>query len=77
MMAQSTVANFIEAVKADPSLIAEFKAAVDIESYHKIAKAHGYDFTPEELNSELSEQSLEELAMTINPGMAPRKHLGS
>jgi predicted ribosomally synthesized peptide with nif11-like leader len=75
IMAQSTVANFIEAVNADPSLIAELKAAVDIESYHKIAKAHGYDFTPEELESELSQQSLEELAMTINPGMAPRKHL--
>ncbi len=76
-MAQSTVANFIEAVKADPSLIAELKTAVDTESYHKVAKAHGYDFTDEELNSELSEQALEELAMTINPGMGPRKHLGS
>jgi predicted ribosomally synthesized peptide with nif11-like leader len=76
-MAQSTVANFIQAVKADPSLIAELKAAVDIESYHKIAKAHGYDFPPAELESELSEQALEELAMTINPGMAPRKHLGA
>jgi predicted ribosomally synthesized peptide with nif11-like leader len=75
IMAQSTVANFIQAVKADPSLIAELKAAVDIESYHKIAKSHGYDFTAEELNSELSERSLEEFVMTINPGMKPRKHL--
>jgi predicted ribosomally synthesized peptide with nif11-like leader len=75
-MAQSTVAQFIEAVKADPSLMAEIKAAADIELYPQIAKAHGYDFTDEELNSELSEQSLEELAMTINPGVAPRTHLG-
>jgi predicted ribosomally synthesized peptide with nif11-like leader len=76
-MAQSTVAQFIEAVKADPSLMAEIKAAVNIESYPQIAKTHGYDFTDEELNSELSGQSLEELAMTINPGVAPRTHLGS
>jgi predicted ribosomally synthesized peptide with nif11-like leader len=62
-MAQATVANFIQAVKQDPTLIAELKIAVDIESYHQIAKAHGYDFTPEEFHSELSQQSLEELAM--------------
>jgi predicted ribosomally synthesized peptide with nif11-like leader len=74
-MAQITVAEFIQAVKQDPTLIAELKAAVDIESYHQIAKAHGYDFTPEEFHSELSQRSLEELAMTINPGLAPRKHL--
>jgi predicted ribosomally synthesized peptide with nif11-like leader len=74
-MAQTTVANFIQAVKQDPSLVAELKAAVNIESYYKIAKAHGYDFTPEEIRSELSQRALEELAMTINPGMTPRKHL--
>ena len=74
-MAQTTVANFIQAVKEDLSLIAKLKAAVDIESYYQIAKEHGYHFTPEELHSELSEQSLEELAMTINPGLSPRKHL--
>jgi predicted ribosomally synthesized peptide with nif11-like leader len=76
-MAQTTVANFIEAVKADPSLLKELKAAVDIESYHKIAKAHGYDFTTEEFRSDLSQQSIEEFAMTINPGITPRKHLGN
>jgi predicted ribosomally synthesized peptide with nif11-like leader len=74
-MAQTTVDKFIQAVNEDPSLIAELKAAVDIESYYQIAKAHGYDFTPEELNSELSKKSLEELAMKINPGLSPRKHL--
>jgi predicted ribosomally synthesized peptide with nif11-like leader len=74
-MAQTTVAEFIQAVKADPSLIAELKAAVDIESYRKIAEKHGYDFTPEEFHSELSQRALEEFAMTINPGITPRKHL--
>jgi predicted ribosomally synthesized peptide with nif11-like leader len=74
-MAQTTVANFIQAVKQDPSLVAELKVAVDIESYHKVAKAHGYDFTTADIHSELSQRALEELAMTINPGMTPRKHL--
>jgi predicted ribosomally synthesized peptide with nif11-like leader len=74
-MAQATVAIFIQAVKQDPTLIAELKAAVDIESYHQIAEKHGYDFTPEEFHSELSQRSLEEFAMTINPGITLRKHL--
>ena len=74
-MAQTTIAKFVQAVKEDASLTAELKAAVDSESYYKIAEEHGYHFTPEELHSELSEHSLEELAMMINPGMAPRKHL--
>jgi predicted ribosomally synthesized peptide with nif11-like leader len=74
-MAQTTVDKFIQAVKEDLSMVAKLKAAVDIESYYQIAKEHGYHFTPEELHSELSKQSMEELAMTINPGMTPRKHL--
>jgi predicted ribosomally synthesized peptide with nif11-like leader len=76
-MAQTTVDKFIQAAKEDLSMIAKLKAAVDIESYYRIAKEHGYDFTPEEIRSELSDQSMEELAMTINPGMAPRKHLNA
>lgn len=76
-MAQTTVDKFVQAVKENLSMVAELKAAVDIESYYRIAKEHGYHFTAEELNSELSKQSLEELAMTINPGMAPRRHINS
>jgi hypothetical protein len=41
----------------------------------QIAKEHGYHFTPEELHSELSKQSLKELAMKIDPGRSLRKHL--
>ncbi len=74
-MTQTTVDKFVQAVKEDPNLIAKLTAAVDIESYYKIAKEHGYHFTDEELRSELCERSMEELAMTINPGMTPRKHL--
>jgi predicted ribosomally synthesized peptide with nif11-like leader len=75
IMAQTTIDKFLQAVKEDLSMVAELKAAVDIESYNQIAKAHGYDFTTEELYSELSKQSLEELAMTINPGLSLRTHL--
>jgi predicted ribosomally synthesized peptide with nif11-like leader len=74
-MAQTTVDKFIQAVNEDLNMIAELKAAVDIESYYQIAKEHGYHFTPEEIHSELSKKSMEELAMKINPGLSPRKHL--
>jgi predicted ribosomally synthesized peptide with nif11-like leader len=76
-MTQTTVTQFIQAVNEDLNLMAELKAAVDIESYYKIAAAHGYHFTAEELHSELSQRALEELAMKINPGMAPRQHINA
>ncbi len=74
-MSQSTVNQFVTAINEDPSLMAELNAAVDIESYYKIARDRGYFFTPEELRAELNPKSQEELAGMINPGMAPRKHL--
>jgi predicted ribosomally synthesized peptide with nif11-like leader len=76
-MTQTTVAKFIQAVNQDPKLLAELKASVDIESYYQIAEEHGYQFTPEELSLELNQQFLEELAMTINPGLKPRIHLNA
>jgi predicted ribosomally synthesized peptide with nif11-like leader len=75
-MSQATVNQFVTAVKKDPSLKAELNAAVDVESYYKIAQDHGYFFTSEELNAELDQDS-QELAEMLNPGMAPRKHLGA
>ena len=76
-MSQATVNEFVTAIKEDPSLMAELNAAVDVESYYKIAQDHGYFFTTEELKAELSQESQEELAGLTNPGMAPRKHLGA
>jgi predicted ribosomally synthesized peptide with nif11-like leader len=77
IMSQATVNQFVTAVKEDPSLMAELNAAVDVDSYYRIAQDHGYFFTSEELQAELSQESQEELAEMINPGMAPRKHLGA
>jgi len=76
-MTQTTVDKFVQAVNEDSSLIAKLKTALDIDSFYKIAKEYGCDFTAEELHSELSEQSLEELAMTINPGIKPRIHINA
>lgn len=72
-MSQTTVNQFVTAIKENPSLMAELNAAVDVDSYYKIAQDHGYFFTSEELKAELNSQ--EELAGIINPGMAPRNHL--
>jgi predicted ribosomally synthesized peptide with nif11-like leader len=77
IMSQATVNQFVTAVKEDPSLMAELNAAVDVDSYYKIAQDYGYFFTSEELQAELSQESQEELAGMINPGMAPRKHLAA
>lgn len=76
-MNQTTVDKFVQAVNEDLNLIAELKAAVDLESFYRIAKKYGYQFTSEEFHSELSQQSLEELAMQINPGLSPRKHINA
>jgi predicted ribosomally synthesized peptide with nif11-like leader len=77
IMTKTTVTEFIQAVEQDSSLKNELIAAVDVESYYQIARNHGYNFTAKELQEQLSEQSQEDLAGMINPGMAPRKHLGA
>ena len=75
-MTQATVDQFIQAIKKDPDLKAKLKAAVDLESYQKIITDYGYHFTPEELETELSQQKQEELVEIVNPGVEPRHHLG-
>jgi hypothetical protein len=77
IMAQTTVDKFVQAVNEDLNLLAELKAAVDIDSYYKIAAAYSFHFTAEELHSELCQQSIEALAMKINPGLAPRQHINA
>lgn len=74
-MSQTAVAAFLQTVKQDPTLKVKLRAAVDMGSCLKVAQASGYDFTPEELEFELSHYSQEELAEMINPGIAPRRHL--
>ncbi|GAB1539280.1 hypothetical protein NUACC21_19460 [Scytonema sp. NUACC21] len=74
-MAQKNAAQLFRAVKEDLVLKERLKAVSEPEAFIKIAKERGYDFTVEELQTELSKLSAEELAAIVNPGMAPRRHI--
>jgi predicted ribosomally synthesized peptide with nif11-like leader len=76
-MTQSTVTEFIQAVEQDPSLKAKITAAIDLADRCKIAAEYGYQITAEELQAATIQQPQEDLAEMINPGTAPRKHLGA
>lgn len=74
-MAQKNAAQLFRAVKEDLALKERLKAVSEPEAFIKIAKERGYDFTVEELQTELSKLSEEQLAAIVNPGMAPRQHI--
>ncbi|ARV59956.1 Nif11-like leader peptide family natural product precursor [Nostocales cyanobacterium HT-58-2] len=74
-MTQNHAAQLFKAVKQDQVLQQRLKAATHPEAFIKIAKERGYDFTVEELETEISKLSEEELAAIINPGIAPRSHI--
>ncbi|MBW4446776.1 MAG: Nif11-like leader peptide family natural product precursor [Spirirestis rafaelensis WJT71-NPBG6] len=74
-MAQKNAAQLFKAVKLDQALKQQIKAASNPEAFIKIAEEHGYNFTVEELESEISKLSEEELAAIVNPGIAPRYHI--
>lgn len=74
-MAIKSVTQFFEAVKQDEALREMLKATINSETCVKIAEECGYCFTTEQLQAGLSELFEEELAETVNPGVAPRRHL--
>jgi predicted ribosomally synthesized peptide with nif11-like leader len=74
-MSQKHAAQLFKAVQQDQVLKERLKAASDPEGFIKIAQERGYDFTVEELETELSKLSSEELAAIVNPGVAPRLHI--
>ncbi len=74
-MAQKNAAQLFNAVKLDQALKERLKAASKPEAFIQIAKERGYDFTLEELETELSKLSDAELAAIVNPGMSPRYHI--
>lgn len=74
-MSQTSVAEFLAAVKQDEGLKQKLKAAIDDQSCVKVGEQSGYKFTPEELHAELSKMPQEELAEIVNPGVAPRRHI--
>ncbi|MGP1387680.1 MAG: Nif11 family protein [Thainema sp.] len=51
------------------------KALNDPQTFIQLATARGYNFTVEELETQLSQLSDEEIAAIFNPGLGPRKHI--
>lgn len=51
------------------------KALNNPQTFVQLAKARGYNFTVEELETQLSQLSDEEVAAIFNPGLGPRKHI--
>lgn len=74
-MTQQNAARLFEAVKQDQALQQKLKATSDPEAFIKTAHERGYDFTAEELDSEISKLSEENLAAIINPGWGTRRHI--
>jgi len=71
MMSQETVAQFLEAVKANPELQTKLKESKTVDTIIAQAASAGYNFTASDLeaygkaraaNSELSEDQLENVA---------------
>ncbi len=75
-MTAEKVTQFQTAIHQDANLKAQLTAAAgDVEACSKIAKEHGYDLTADELQQSLTQESNEELAQAVNPGVAPRQQL--
>jgi predicted ribosomally synthesized peptide with nif11-like leader len=74
-MSSTSVAEFLTAAKQDESLRQKLKSAMDAETCVEIAEDIGYNFTSEELQTELGKMPDEEVARIVNPGVAPRLHI--
>ncbi len=51
------------------------KALDNPKTFIQLAAARGYDFTVEELETQLTQLSDEEIAAIFNPGIGRRQHL--
>lgn len=74
-MTQTSIAEFLAAVKQDEGLRKRLKTAESEQSCIDLAEQSGFFFTAEELQTELGKMSDEEVAEIFNPGIAPRKHI--
>jgi len=74
-MTQQNATRLFQAVKQDQALQQRLKATANPEAFVKIAQERGYDFSVEELESEISNLSEEDLAAIVNPGWGNRRHL--
>jgi predicted ribosomally synthesized peptide with nif11-like leader len=70
------VTEFQAAIQQDASLKEQLTAvAGDLEAGSKIAKERGYDLSADELQRAMTQESNEDLAQAVNPGVAPRQQL--
>ncbi|MEH2324852.1 MAG: Nif11-like leader peptide family natural product precursor [Nostoc sp.] len=74
-MTQQNATRLFKAVKQDQALQQRLKATANPEAFVKIAQDRGYDFSVEELESEISKLSEEDLAAIVNPGWGTRRHI--
>jgi len=74
-MTQQNATRLFQAVKEDQALQQKLKATDDPQAFIEIAQERGYDFTVEELDSEINKLSEEDLAAIVNPGWGTRRHL--
>lgn len=74
-MSQTNAAEFVKNAKQDVGLREQLKTAMSLDRFIEIADQKGFDFTSTELQTELNQLSLEEVAAIINPGVYPRRHI--
>ncbi|KOR35489.1 MULTISPECIES: Nif11-like leader peptide family natural product precursor [Planktothricoides] len=74
-MEQTNAAKLYTAVQEQQALSEQKEAAENIQAFIEMAEQRGYHYTEEEIKSELSHLSEEELASLQNPGVGPRHHL--
>lgn len=74
-MTQKNAAHFYKNVQQAHATQERQRALSDPEAFIKLAAARGHTFTVEELETQLSQLSDEEVAAILNPGIGPRQHL--
>ena len=74
-MTQQNATRLFQAVKQDQALQQRLKVTADPQAFIKIAQERGYDFTLQELDTEINKLSEEDLAAIVNPGWGTRRHI--
>lgn len=74
-MAQENAARFFHAVQQAQATEQRQAVLNDPENFLRLAAESGFSFTVEDLSSQLSQLSDEQIAAIFNPGISPRRHL--
>ena len=74
-MTQKNAARIYKDVQQAEAKQQRQKALSEPENFIKLAAAQGYNFSIENLETQLSQLSDEEVAGIFNPGIPPRRHL--